>query len=344
MNLQKFQEAQALFQQGRKAEAHAMLLELSKIYPTDSTLWLWLAYSSDDLIFARSYLLKLKLLDPQNVSLPGAEKWLDAEEAKRHSAESTARRPTRQLQEVLNGIENRPAAPPVEEVSRPVPVEKAPEIQPQAIPVEKMENARQAAAVSTEPRPAPPKKRVIKPAQPLPTVEVKPAKVRRKSRWKLVISLLLLLIFLGLGGGIVAAITMNPPAPDTLKLAGLPVYSSATRLTLTPQDRDALIKGYAAGQPDKAKKLEFECYRLKKSDKDNALNFYDTELRKIGWQAPPRNSVNSNSYNLNSYQKDKQLFFVFASEVPTDAYPLPSIRSQLSQDDLLLIVFRTEQI
>ncbi len=344
LDLQKFQQAQTFFQQERKAEAHVILLELSKIYPTESTIWLWLAYTSDDLIFARSYLLRVKLLDPKSVSLPGAGKWLDAEEAKRHLAEGTARKPTIPLQEVLKGIQPRPAQLLVEEVNRPIGVEKAQEIKPQALTVEKMQT-QPVMAIPLETRPpATPEKAGIKPGKSVATAKVKPAKVRRKNRGKLIISLVVLLIFLGLGGAIIAAISMNGPTPDTLKLAGLPVYSSATRLTLTSQDRQTLIKSYAVGQPEKAKSLEFEFYKLKKSEKNNALNFYDTELRRIGWLAPPRNSVNANSFNLNSYQKDKQLFFVFASEVPTDAYPLPSIRSQLTQDDLLLIVFRTDEI
>ncbi len=154
---------------------------------------------------------------------------------------------------------------------------------------------------------------------------------------------------MGLGGAVSAAILVNGPGPgpDSLRAAGLPVYSNAIRLELSPQDRETIIKSYAAtGQPEpgNVKNLEFEFYKLKKSDKNNALNFYDSALSKLGWLAPPRNSVNASSFNLNSYQKDKQAFFIFTSEVPPDAYPLPSIRSQIHQDELLLIVFRTEEI
>ena len=361
-DLQKLQQAQNLFQQGQKAEAHAILRELSKTHPTESSLWLWLAYTADDLIFARSYLLRVKLLDPKNPSLPRAEKWLDEEEARRYVAESFPRRATVPLRQAIRESEQKTIRLPIEQIEEariqaaPVQKLKEPELLPvvtveEALappvePVEKKEEARTGAIVSTEPNPIKPRKREIKPAAPLivaPVPEPKPVKTRRKHKGKLIASIILLVIFLGLGGAIAAAITMNPPAADALKVAGLPVYSGATRLTVTPQDRDTLLKGYAAGQPEMAKKLDFEFYRVKKSDKDNALNFYDTELRKLGWQAPSRDSVNANSFNLNSYQKDKQLFFVFASEVPNSADPLPSIRSQVGPNDLLLIAFRTEE-
>lgn len=371
-DLQKLQQAQNLFQQGQKAEAHGILRELSKSYPTESALWLWLAYTADDMVFARSYLLRVKLLDPQNPSLPRAEKWLDEEEARRYVAESFPRRQTVPLRQVIRESEQRTTRLPIQKMiedarAQAVPAQKVKE--PELPPVVKVETVappsvetRTGAIVSNEPNPIKPRKReftpvasvaaapfaltdTLSPVAPVATPEAPPAKkARPKHKGWLIASIALLVLFLGLGGAIIAAIALNPPSADALKAAGLPVYSGATRLTVTPQDRDILLKGYAAGQPDQAKRLEFEFYRVKKSDKDNALNFYDTELRKLGWQAPSRNSVNANSFNLNSYQKDKQLFFVFASDVPNSADPLPSIRSQIGPNDLLLIVFRTEQV
>lgn len=322
LDLQKFYQAITLFQQGHKAEAHAALLALSKSYPTEASLWLWLAYTSDDLVFARSYLYRVKLLDPENPSLPGADKWLAGEEAKKLTAPTPAR--------------------PTPKATKPARINPLPPKEsPPAVSVETSQARAAATFVKPETGPTVPPK--IPEAGPV--TKIKAAKIRPKQRGRIVISLVCLLIFVGLGGAIIAAIIVNGPGPDSLQRAGLPVYSGAVRLELTPQDRETIIKGYAdTGQVEQVKNLEFEFYKLKKSDKNNALNYYDTELTKIGWLAPPRNSVNANSFNLNSYQKDKQYFFVFTSEIPPDAYPLPSIRSQLQPDELLQIVFRTEEI
>jgi hypothetical protein len=336
---QKFEQAVALFQQGHKAKAHAALLALSKTYPTVSAIWLWLAYTSDDLIFARSYLYRVKLLEPENASLPGAEKWLAEEETKRHQAERNAKKPARAAHK--EPIPVQPATVAGKPANIPdIFAAKAPaQAQPTGPgpnqPGQTAEIKPATRGNSKEARPAPEN----------PAGKVKKAKVRRKNRGKLVISLILLFIFLGLGGTIAAAIIMNGQSPDALRAAGFPVYSGATRLDLAPRDRETIINSYAdTGQSGNVKNLEFEFYKLKKSDKNTALDFYDTELSKMGWLAPPRNSVNTGSFNLNSYQKAKQSFFVFTSEVPADAYPLPSVRDQVRADELLLIVFRTEEV
>jgi hypothetical protein len=342
VDLQKFHQAIALYQQGHKAEAHTALLALSKENPTESSVWLWLTYTAGDLALARSYLYRVQLLNPANPSLPGAEKWLTGEEAKKLLAGRAAKKPARQPHRPAKELQPETTSPPPVEIPPPVAVETA-----------------QATVKPVTPTLAP----EIKPATPSPTLEIKPvataqgpatriktakgakAKDRPKRRGRLILSLACLVIFLGLGGAIIAAILVNGQSADSLEAAGFPVYSNAARLELTPPDRETIIKSYAdTSQPEKVKNLEFEFYKLKKSDKNNALNFYDTELTRLGWLAPPRNSVNANSFNLNSYQKDRQSFFIFTSEVPPDAYPLPSIRSQISQYELLLIVIRTEEM
>jgi hypothetical protein len=348
VDLQKFHQAIALYQQGHKAEAHTALLALSKEYSTESSVWLWLTYTADDLVLARSYLYRVQLLNPASPSLPGAEKWLAGEEAKKLLAGRAAKKPARQTLKTANQAQPETSSPPAVEIP-PLAVETAqaavkpptpkPEIKPaNPTPASEIKAAAstpeiKAAAIAQEP------------AAPIKTAKGAKAKARPKHRGRLILSLVCLIIFLGLGGAISAAILLNGQSADSLWAAGFPVYSNAARLELTPQDRETIIKSYAdTSQPEKVKNLEFEFYKLKKSDKNNALNFYDRELTRLGWLAPPRNSVNANSFNLNSYQKDKQSFFIFTSEVPPDAYPLPSIRSQIHQDELLLIVFRTEEI
>jgi hypothetical protein len=340
VDLQKFHQAIALYQQGHKAEAHTALLALSKENPTESSVWLWLTYTAGDLELARSYLYRVQLLNPANPSLPGAEKWLAAEEAKKLLAGRAAKKPARQTPKAANLPQPEISFPPAVEIPPPPASEtaqavlKPPAPQPEIKPAHPTPTHETKAAAS-----------VREPAARIKTAKAAKAKIRPKGRGRLILSLVCLVIFLGLGGAIIAAILVNGPGADSLRAAGLPVYNNAARLELTPQERETIIKSYAdTSQPEKVKNLEFEFYKLKKSDKNDALDFYDRELTRLGWLAPPRNSVNANSFNLNSYQKDKQSFFIFTSEVPPDAYPLPSIRSQIHQDELLLIVFRAEEI
>lgn len=301
---QKLNQAQSLLQQGRKAQAHAVLLDLSKNNPDDSLVWLWLAYTSDDLIYAGSYLQRVKRLDPQNEVLPDAEAWLAHEESRRYVAEGSSRKPAMPLDDALSQLQ-----------ARPRPRET------------RLQHARRTGKFPDEAAQLAARK-----------------KSRRRNRAGIVVSLFFLIIFLLLGVGLAYLIANNRASVDTLRQAGLPVYPGAVRLTLTAQDRDTLIKSYAASQPDNARELEFEFYRLKKSEQYTALSYYDTEMRQLGWQPPAQNAVNSDPFNLNSYRKDKQFFFVFTSEVPQNASPLPSLRSQLTAADLLLIVFHTEEV
>lgn len=82
-DLQYFQQAVALAQAGRKAEAHVILTQLAQFHPDDSNLLLWLAFTSNDLAQSRALLERLMVLDPANPALGGAFDWLKAEEAKR---------------------------------------------------------------------------------------------------------------------------------------------------------------------------------------------------------------------------------------------------------------------
>ncbi len=302
---QKLKQAQSLLQQGRKAQAHAVLLELSKSNPDESVVWLWLAFTADDLIYAGSYLQRVKRIDPHNEALPDAEEWLAHEEARRSLAETVAHKPAMPLQEALNQIQ-----------ARPRPRET------------RLQHARRTGKIPAESN----------------ELATRKKSKRRRNRGGIIASLVLLLIFLGLGAAVAYLILNNKPDPDTLRQAGLPVYPGATRLTLTAQDRDTLVKSYGASQPENARDLEFEFYKLKKSEQYTALTYYDTEMRKLSWQPPPQDAVTADPFNLKSYRKDRQYFFVFTSEVPDNASPLQSIRSQLTPADLLLIVFHTEEI
>jgi hypothetical protein len=304
---QKLKQAQALLQQGRKAQAHAMLLDLSHNNPDESAVWLWLAYTADDLIYAGSYLQRVKRIDPNNAALPDAEEWLAHEERQRYQAENSSRKPAMPLQEALSQIE-----------SKPRPHET------------RLQHARRTGKI---------------PEEPTQLATRTPPPNRRRGRSGLKISLFFLLIYLVLGGALAYLIASNSkPETDSLRRAGLPVYPGAIPLTLTSQDRNTLVKSYGASQPENSRDLEFEFYKLKKSEQYTALTYYDTEMRKLGWESPPQDAASSDPFTLKSYHKDKQSFFVFTSDIPGNASPLQSLRNQLTQNDLLLIVFHTEEI
>jgi hypothetical protein len=79
--LEKFNQAVALAQAGRKQEARSLLAELLRTYPNDPNVLLWFAFTTDDLNQSRLALEKVRALDPANPALPGAESWLAQQQA-----------------------------------------------------------------------------------------------------------------------------------------------------------------------------------------------------------------------------------------------------------------------
>lgn len=74
--LEKFNQAVALANAGRKAEAQAILAQLVTLYPEEPNVLLWYAFTSDDLSQAEIAIERVRLLNPLNPALPQAESWL----------------------------------------------------------------------------------------------------------------------------------------------------------------------------------------------------------------------------------------------------------------------------
>ncbi len=83
--LTRFNQAVALNNTGRKAEAHLMLKDLLPAKPGDSNLLMWLAFTSEQMSEARGWLNKATEIDPNNPSRASAKNWLAGEEARQWS-------------------------------------------------------------------------------------------------------------------------------------------------------------------------------------------------------------------------------------------------------------------
>src|SRR5436190_22951695 len=70
-DLQLFNNAVALAQRDTIA-AFGQFHKLSKVYPYNSNLWLWLIYTAPTLAYASHILYKLRANDPGNPHLPAA--------------------------------------------------------------------------------------------------------------------------------------------------------------------------------------------------------------------------------------------------------------------------------
>lgn len=81
LDLQQFNQAVTSEQEGQKAEAFAILDKLSQLCPNEPNLLLWLAFTTDNFTVASRAVQKVAVLDPTNVSLPAARKWLQQLEA-----------------------------------------------------------------------------------------------------------------------------------------------------------------------------------------------------------------------------------------------------------------------
>lgn len=69
-----------LAQNGSKEEAHQLLNELFLMRPNDTTLLMWLAFTSSDLATSRNYINRIAQLEPNNPTLPNAQNWLAQQE------------------------------------------------------------------------------------------------------------------------------------------------------------------------------------------------------------------------------------------------------------------------
>ncbi|MEI7554339.1 hypothetical protein [Candidatus Chlorohelix sp.] len=127
---------------------------------------------------------------------------------------------------------------------------------------------------------------------------------------------------------------------DRLAAQGLPVYSNATRLDLKSNDRDVLdgsIKVLTSMTNGAINNVQVEVYRVKRSELNAALKYYDTELKKNGWSSTTANrAINTNGY---AYSKDNNKMFTVSSGT---AVPTSPENYNIKPDDAVLTVMYME--
>lgn len=319
-------QAVSLAQAGRKAEAHARLIQLVRTSPDDSNVLLWLAFTASDLKLARNALNRVAQIDPANLSLAGAKSWLAQQEAE----------------------QARVATPPA-----PVPTSS-----PTSIPAQNYgggyQSSQQFAQPASYASPSQPSYNGYNPANSA-SVPIPPSKADiyddqpRKTNPTMLIGAVAVIAVLIIGLVIVVAIATGVFNPDTIAAQGLPVYSSATRIELSGDDRDKTLQSADQVIGSKGgKNFKFEMYSFKRGEKDKVVSFYDSELKKQGWRTLQFNTVViTGGGTINGYANNDNNKAVFVLTTPvsfgiTNNSELPSLNGKLKAGDSLLLVYSVE--
>lgn len=80
-DLEKFNQAVELANSSQREKARQLLIELMRIYPEDANVLLWFAFTTTNRRQAQLALSKVRVIDPHNPSLVGAESWLATQPA-----------------------------------------------------------------------------------------------------------------------------------------------------------------------------------------------------------------------------------------------------------------------
>jgi hypothetical protein len=76
IDVERFNQAVSLAQEGHKEEARVIIVQLLRTYQNDANLLLWFAFTTPSLTQARLALGKARVIDPGNPILDEAENWL----------------------------------------------------------------------------------------------------------------------------------------------------------------------------------------------------------------------------------------------------------------------------
>lgn len=99
IDLATFNEAVRLAQSGQSAYAYDNLSRLSELYPNDTNVLLWLAFTAPDPYISQQAIARIELVEPHNPSLPAAKEWLAQLENTLPLATSAARAATSPVRE-----------------------------------------------------------------------------------------------------------------------------------------------------------------------------------------------------------------------------------------------------
>jgi hypothetical protein len=311
LELQRFNQAIALAQSGNKFQAHQILTELVSTQPNDPNLLLWLAFTSEDLTKARTYLEKVAWLEPANPSLASAQSWLQTEEAKQRAMSTPS---------PVSGFNaqtsNQPAYGYSSNNFSYTPANS----------YTTANNQQQA-------------------AQPLEYGRYTYPKEGKKRNW-LLLGFIIAAPFLFMG--FIIALLMiiraaDEATPDSVANQGLPVYSGARHLHLTQTDRGIVLKsfqnGLASTGVSNVQISSFEVYTIKANDRSKAISFYETEVKKIGWQNTSGNAKTIGSSLVSIYMKGTNFFGFAIGNITTNDGPLNDSRYNVGADEQVLVAF-----
>lgn len=91
IDLAAFNEAVRLAQSGQSAYAYDNLNRLSELYPHDTSVLLWLAFTAPDPYISQQAIARIEQIEPHNPSLLAAKQWLSQLENTLPLATSVAR-------------------------------------------------------------------------------------------------------------------------------------------------------------------------------------------------------------------------------------------------------------
>jgi tetratricopeptide (TPR) repeat protein len=100
---------------------------------------------------------------------------------------------------------------------------------------------------------------------------------------------------------------------DKLVAKGLPVYANATRVEFDQRDKDvvdAYSKLMTASTGGLLKDVSLEIYKVKKTELSKFVQFYNTEMKKQGWEG---SSVNTGTNSGVFYLKEKKMLIFTTS-------------------------------
>lgn len=327
--LHSFNAAVALAQNGQKAQAQAIFVDLGGKYPNDSNVLLWLAFTSNDLSRARACLDRVAVRDPANPALAAAWSWLISEEAKQMPTPP-----------IISYAYQAQAAPQFSYS----PATPSAQAQP-GYSNSTYFSSTYGSSYDYEPTaPVPMQPQTWTKAELGPeTAIVKPKKL---TFFSAPVMLTLLLV------GLLAFVLIAFIGPfgwlfgiDTVVAKGLPVYTNARRITLSEPDRAALLQTFQQGFGNSAGVVSkiscFEVYAIPQAERASALSYYDNEIKRQGWSAVP-NGLRRGSVNIVAYRKDWLMFTLSGGSFMPDDKILGKAQYKVKPGDLVLMAVGVE--
>ncbi len=296
---QSFDEAVTLAQAGRNQEAYAILNRLAPLYPDDSNILLWMAFTAGDLAKSKLMLGRVVMLDPQNPALASAKNWLSTQEKQAAPVTSDP--------VAVSAGPALPGSPSFSAVS-PRPQSVPPELEPSGIVSETSQTSRTAK-----------NKKAKSPKKPM----------RLAFRLLLIgggVMLAIFLVFIGLG----LLGVFNGP---TITSVGIPVYTGSAKLDLSKNDREATINTFNLQNVRVANSGEFTAYIIKNGERNKALDFYDSDLKRQNWAASTTR-INTPTLAGSAYLRANQGLILRIASGP--AIP-PSVANRVKSDEALLV-------